>query len=241
PLTMMRGYVEVFEEELDGKLDAELTDYLRKLRISTDQLTAFVTNILNVVKIDENQLSFKLVENSWNNVLHQGAAGMLTRAQVLGKNITFQVDENLPTVAVDPVSISEVVNNLLDNALKYSGESKDVSVTARMNESGMVETTVMDHGVGIPESVLPNLFEKFYRNHRTRNQIGGTGLGLYLCKAIVTAHGGNISVQSKPGEGSSFSFTLQPYASLNDEHKQGDDGITRQAHGWIKNHSFYRK
>lgn len=241
PLTMLRGYVEVFEDELDGKLDAELTDYLHKLRLSTDQLTSFVTNILNVVKIDENQLSFKLVENNWNNLLHQGATGMVSRAQVLGKRITFNVDDNLPTVAADPVSISEVINNLLDNALKYSSDSDEVVVTTRLNQEGMVETTVQDFGVGIPESVLPNLFEKFYRNHRTRNQIGGTGLGLYLCKAIITAHGGNIWVKSKPGEGSSFTFTLQPYASLKDELKKGDDDITRQAHGWIKNHSFYRK
>lgn len=241
PLTMMRGYVEVFEEELEGKMDPELTGYLHKLRVSTDQLTSFVTNILSVVKVDANQLSFKLVENSWDSVLRQGAAGMISRANVLGKTIKFQVAENLPTVAVDPVSISEVVNNLLDNALKYSGKSEEIIVTAKLNQSGMIETTVRDFGIGIPESVLPNLFEKFYRNHRTRNQIGGTGLGLYLSKAIVTAHGGDIWVRSKPGEGSSFSFTLKPYASVANELRHGDDGITRQAHGWIKNHSFYRK
>ncbi len=242
PLTMMRGYVEVFEEELDGKISPELTDYLRKLRISTDQLTAFVTNILNVVRVDENQLTFKLSESDWKTVLGQGAASMLARAQVLGKTITFKVDENLPSVAVDPVSITEVINNLLDNALKYSGESKDIIVTATLNKEDFVETTVQDFGVGIPENVVPNLFEKFYRNHRTRNQFGGTGLGLYLSKAIVTAHGGNIWVKSKPGQGSSFTFTVQPYASLADEHKNSDnDGITRHAHGWIKNHSMYRR
>ena len=242
PLTMMRGYVEVFEEELEGTINPELTDYLHKLRISTDQLSAFVTNILNVVRVDENQLSFRLSENDWNTTLQQGSASMLSRAQVLGKIITFKISENLPTVAIDPVSITEVINNLLDNALKYSGNSKEIVVSASLNQEGFVETTVQDFGVGIPSNVVPNLFEKFYRNHRTRNQFGGTGLGLYLCKAIVSAHGGNIWVKSKPGEGSSFTFTIQPYASLADDNKNSDnDGITRHAHGWIKNHSMYRR
>jgi signal transduction histidine kinase len=106
----------------------------------------------------------------------------------------------------------------------------------------MVTTTVQDFGVGMPASVLPNLFEKFYRNHRTRQQIGGTGLGLYLCKAIVSAHGGQIWANSKEGQGSTFGFSLQPYANLAEELKTGNNTeITRAAHGWVKNHSFYKR
>jgi signal transduction histidine kinase len=240
PLTMLRGYIEVFEEELEGKLSPELTDYMHKLRLSTDQLTSFVSNILNVVRVDQNQLVLNLTEGNWEKVLRQASGSMQMRAQVLGKTIRFEVAPNLPTVAIDPVTISEVVNNLLDNALKYSGDSKEIVVTATLNGDGLVETTVLDRGVGIPESVLPNLFEKFYRNHRTRNQVGGTGLGLYLTKAVITAHDGNIWVKSKVGEGSAFSFTLVPYANLAEE-KKGDKGIERQAHGWIKNHSMYRR
>jgi two-component system sensor histidine kinase VicK len=90
--------------------------------------------------------------------------------------------------------------------------------------------------------VLPNLFEKFYRNHRTRAQIGGTGLGLYLTKSIITAHGGQVWAQSKEGEGSTFGFTLVPYVKLADELKKGNNtDIVRSAHGWIKNHSLYRR
>ena len=242
PLTVLRGYIEVFEEELSGKLDPQLDAYLHRLSISADQLTAFVSNILNVVKVEDNQLSLELVESDWAQTLQKASQPMVSRAQVLGIDITFQIAPGLPHVAADQVSVSEVVNNLLDNALKYSGESKQVIVSATKNREGMVETTIQDFGVGIPASVLPNLFEKFYRNHRTRNQIGGTGLGLYLSKAIVTAHGGHIWVKSKVGEGSSFSFTLQPYATLAEELKSTNQtGITRHAHGWIKNHSLYRR
>jgi two-component system sensor histidine kinase VicK len=90
--------------------------------------------------------------------------------------------------------------------------------------------------------VLPNLFDKFYRNHRTKTEVGGTGLGLFLCKSIIDAHGGQIWAKSKEGEGSTFGFTLVPYAKLADELKTGDNAdITRTAHGWIKNHSLYRR
>lgn len=242
PLTMLRGYIEVFEEELESTLNPEMKSYMHKMRVSADQLTAFVNNILNVVKIEGNQLSLHLVEGDWDRTLRASAANMQLRAEVLGKNITFRIAAGLPTVAIDPVSISEVVNNLLDNALKYSGGSQEVIVTSMLNQEGMVETTVQDFGVGIPASVLPNLFEKFYRNHRTRNQIGGTGLGLYLTKALVDAHGGQVWVKSKEGEGTTFGFTLKPFAKAAAEQKASDGGeFVRQAHGWIKNHSYNRR
>ncbi len=145
-------------------------------------------------------------------------------------------------MAVDKVSIYEVLNNLLDNAIKYSGAGQRIVVSSKLTQDGMVETTIQDFGMGIPESVMPNLFDKFYRSHRSRAQIGGTGLGLYLSKAIVAAHGGQIWVRSKEGEGSTFGFTLQPYSQLADAQKNSDNKeIVRGAHGWIKNHSLYRR
>jgi signal transduction histidine kinase len=110
----------------------------------------------------------------------------------------------------------------------------------------MVETTVHDDGVGIPETVMPTLFEKFQRNHRNQAKIGGTGLGLYLCAALVKAHGGNIWVKSKEGEGATIGFSLQPYSQLaasrqNGDNSDGQGDIIRNAHGWIKNHSLYRR
>jgi len=143
---------------------------------------------------------------------------------------------------LDSLSIREVVSNLIDNAIKYSGESKTISITTKMNAEGLIETSVQDFGLGISSSILPNLFTKFYRDHRNRAQIGGTGLGLFLAKTIVAAHGGSIWVRSKENEGSTFTFTLVPYSQLTEDMKKsGDKDITRSAHGWIKNHSLYRR
>jgi signal transduction histidine kinase len=242
PLTLLRGYIDVFDEEFAGKLDPELQNYMLRMSAAAQQLTAFVNNILNVARIEGDQLFLRLQETNWDELVQSVVRDWSLRAQVRGVTLQCAVVPGLPTVGADKVSIYEVISNLIDNSIKYSGAGKSIVIKAGLTKDGQVETTVQDNGVGIPESVMPNLFNKFYRNYRNRAQIGGTGLGLYLCKTIITAHGGNIWVRSKEGEGTTFGFTLLPYAKLADEQKSGDNkDITTNAHGWIKNHSLYRR
>lgn len=242
PLTLLRGYIEVLEDELTGKVDTELQDFILKMRTMAEQLTAFVNNILNVARVDNDQLVLHLQEGDWKAILTSSVEAVNLRAKVRGITLETTIAPDLPPVAVDRLSIGEVVSNLIDNAVKYSGTSKVIKIDAHLSPDGSVETTVQDFGLGIPTSILPNLFTKFYRDHRNRAQIGGTGLGLYLSKAIVTAHNGNLWVRSKEGEGSTFGFTLVPYAQVAEElKKSGNQEIVNRAHGWIKNHSLYRR
>ena len=241
PLTIMKGYIEVFEDEVGPTLNDELKGFMHKMQASAQQLTAFVGNILNVARIEENQLSLKLQAHDWADILHTAVEDLSLRARVHALMIDVNIEDNLPPVAVDRISIHEVINNLVDNAIKYAGNSHKIVITAKMNTEGLVETSIQDFGIGIPAAVMPDLFQKFYRSHKSRVQIGGTGLGLYLCKAIVSAHDGNIWVHSKEGEGSVFSFTIQPYDHLKHEQTDGENGIMRGAHGWIKNHSMNRQ
>jgi len=242
PLALLRGYIEALEEETRGTLTPEVAGFMAKMSATAQQLSATVSTILNVARVDNEQLVLKLHEEDWGAVVKAAVDMMSLRAQVRGITLKLTVTGELPPVGVDRIGIQEVISNLIDNAIKYSGTSKDVSISAGLNGEGLIETTVRDYGVGIPVAVMPNLFTKFYRDHRNRAQIGGTGLGLYLCKAVVTAHGGNIWVKSKEGKGSSFSFTVLPYSKLAEAGKNGDTKeITRSAHGWIKNHSLYRR
>ena len=241
PMTLLRGYIEVFDEELGPTLNQEMKGFMQKMDAAAQQLTAFVDNILNVAKIEDNQLTLQLKEEKWEDVLRTVVNDLRLRASVRGVEIKATVARDLPSVGVDRYSIYEVVANLLDNAIKYSRGTKEIHLTANLNADGLVETSVKDFGLGVDASILPHIFDKFYRNHRNRAQIGGTGLGLYLSRAIVQAHGGQISVSSKVDEGSTFTFTVLPYAKLAEQGKTGDtNGITRGAHGWIKNHSLYR-
>lgn len=242
PLTILRGYVEVLQEDLDGKLELDMQNSMDRMSSSAENLAAFVSNILSVARADENQLVLKLQEQPWSEVIAKIIADMETRAAVRGKHIELTVAQLLPTVAVDRISIAEVLTNLIDNAIKYSPDTaKTIWVDSRLDTDGSVLTTVRDEGVGIPDSVVPNLFAKFYRNHRNSTQVAGTGLGLYLSKAIVTAHHGNIWVKSKEGAGTTIGFTILPYDNLAEAYKKDDNGITRTSHGWIKNHSMQRR
>lgn len=242
PLTLLRGYIEVYEDELGDTADPELQSFMLKMRAQAEQLMAFVNNILNVARVDDDQLELQLDEQNWPEVLKSAIESLSLRAKVRDITLHCRIATDLPTVGIDRLSIYEVINNLIDNAIKYSGTSKTIEIDAHITKEGLVETTVQDFGLGISSNIMPNLFTKFYRDHRNRAQVGGTGLGLYLSKAIITAHGGNMWVRSKEGEGSTFGFTLVPYAQLTEELKKtGNQEITRGAHGWIKNHSLYRR
>lgn len=242
PLTALRGYIEVFEDELAPQLTPELQQFMFKMQASAQQLTSFVSNVLNVARIQEGQLALNLREENWATVVKDSVDGLSLATQLKGVKIEYAIDPAVPTVAADKTSITEVLNNLLDNAIKYSGTSRTIRVTARMTNDGLVETVISDDGVGIPAAVMPTLFEKFHRNHRNQARISGTGLGLYLCSSIVKAHNGNIWLKSKEGQGTSVGFTIQPYSMVAGKLKDSNNNdIVRNAHGWIKNHSLYRR
>jgi signal transduction histidine kinase len=117
---------------------------------------------------------------------------------------------DLPDLMIDPNRIAQVVTNLLSNAIKFSPAEGQIDVTVE-NWEGTVRVGVRDHGEGIAAENLPKLFQKFTQIDSTSTRrAGGTGLGLVICKGIVEQHGGRMSVESAPGEGSTFYFTLPP-------------------------------
>lgn len=244
PLSLLLGYIEALEEELKNKLDPDQTKYMLQMKSAGQNLSSFVTNILTVVRIENNQLELKLTEQNWAGIVTQAVHDMQVRATVNNIKLDLTIADLLPTVGVNPVTASEVMINLIDNAIKYSRDSatdRRVLIHVAVNQEGLVETTVQDFGVGIPTAVIPTLFKKFQRNFRNQMNISGTGLGLYLSRLIIEAHGGNIWVRSLEGQGATFGFTLQPYSRLASELKNGNNtDIVRSAHGWVKNHSLYR-
>jgi signal transduction histidine kinase len=208
PITLLRGYIEALEEDLNGKLPAEDEQFLQRTEVAGQQLAAFVNNVLNVARVEDNQFVVQLHEEAWPDVIKAVVADYSLHARLADITIETDIAPGLPTVGIDRLSMYEVLSNLLDNAIKYSPKKSIITIKTSLTADGLVETSVQDSGIGIPASVIPHLFDKFYRSHRSRGQVGGTGLGLYLCKTIVTAHGGNIWVRSHEDQGSTFGFTL---------------------------------
>lgn len=243
PIAVLRGLVDIFREELEPDMSTDHKELLHRMRVSTRQLAGYVDNILNVSHIEKDDFTVRLSEAAWQDVLQQALSELSIRANAHYRIIETHIPKDIPHVAVDVTAILHVINNLVDNAIKYSRVDGVIKIKVEQKED-VVETTVQDFGVGIPANVIDNLFTKFYRSHISRGAVNGTGLGLYLCKAIITAHGGNIWVRSSEGKGTTFGFTLPTYVSVAENLKNNNNegsGIIRGSHGWIKNHALYRR
>lgn len=242
PITVIRGYLDVLEDELKDVLKDDQHELFRRLTVSANRLSGYINNILNTSRYDRRHLKMHLSETTLTQVYDTIRDDMDLRASAQNRMLTVNLPEGLPTIAGDPASLSEVFGNLIDNAIKYSNEGGTINVTASQ-KGDMVELAIEDHGIGMPSSVIGNLFQKFYRSHRSRETVAGTGIGLYISKAIVESHGGTIGVRSEDGHGSTFTVSLPTFASVADKLKAGDnsnEGLIDQGAGWIKNHSMYR-
>jgi signal transduction histidine kinase len=242
PITVIRGYLDVLEDELKDVLKDDQEELFRRLTVSANRLSGYINNILNTSRYDRRHLKMHLEETSVESVYDTIKDDMQLRANAQNRLLSVTIPAGLPAIAADTASLSEVFGNLIDNAIKYSNEGGAINFSAGVR-GDLVEITVEDHGIGMPGNVVSNLFQKFYRSHRSRETVAGTGIGLYISKAIVESHGGNISVRSEEGKGSTFIVSLPTFASVADKLKAGDnsnESFIEKNEGWIKNHSMYR-
>lgn len=242
PITVIRGYLDVLEDELDGVLAEDQHELFRRLTVSANRLSGYINNILNTSRYDRRHLKVHLAEDTLAGIYDTIRDDMQLRASAQNRLLSVNLPTDLPTIAADRASISEVLGNLIDNAIKYSNEGGAINVTAAV-KGDFVEVSVEDHGIGMPGNVVSNLFQKFYRSHRSRETVAGTGIGLYISKGIVESHGGSIGVRSEEGTGSTFTASLPIYSTVADKLKSGDnsnEGLIENGNGWIKNHSMYR-
>ena len=207
PLTSIRTLIERLQE---GKVDdkTKMNQYFSVIAQDTDKLTRMVGNILDFSKIEEGKREYDFVETD----VVQFVSNHIQEFQKdeLLKNFSIQasVQEDIPPISVDREAISQVLNNLLDNAVKFSADKKKIQVHLR-KDNGDIVLEVKDFGIGIPPDDLDKIFEKFYQGKNALKQtVKGTGLGLTLVKHTVEAHGGRVSVKSKVGEGSTFSLVF---------------------------------
>lgn len=213
PLTSIIGYLSVFLNENKSKIPAEDLLLLDKAFIAAKQLQTLVANLLNVNKIEKDQLSVSPEPIDYLPIINKAIEDL--RNQANQKNIVISVippNEIIPKVLADPVRTNEVVVNLLSNAINYTQAGGKVEISIKVSPVE-ITTTIADNGVGIPAEAIPHLFNKFFRvSNQLQKASRGTGLGLYISKSIIEKLHGRIWVESELDKGSRFSFTL-PVAS----------------------------
>jgi two-component system phosphate regulon sensor histidine kinase PhoR len=205
PLTAVLGYLELIERA--GTVNEQQGEFIRRAQLSVTQITDLVNDLLELGRVEAGLDMAK--EDTPLTVLARYAIEGL-RGSAEAKEITLEVtlQEFTPLVNGDPVRLRQMIGNLLDNAIKYTPEKGHVRLTVE-TEGDQVVLRISDTGLGIPQADQPFLFDKFFRASNVPEDLPGTGLGLSIVKSIVDNHGGRIWVDSKPGEGSTFTVVLQ--------------------------------
>jgi signal transduction histidine kinase len=204
PLGFIKGYVTTLLREDTDWDDETRKQFLTIIDEESDRLRELIDNLLDSSRLETGRLAMTFNLTRFAPILND----VVQRTKSIHPEMQLKVerDSDIPDVEIDGTRIAQVLENLLTNANKYAPDSP---VTIQIHQEGhRLRVNVIDQGPGIPTEHIPHLFERFYRIPETSSSVRGTGLGLYICRKIVEAHGGEIGVESKPGQGSNFHFTL---------------------------------
>ena len=208
PLTSIYGFAETLLRQDVMFGEEERQTFLRYIASESQRLTSIVDTLLNVARLDTGDLQVDLAETDVRDVVGQ-VVDSATTAEVKGHSFVVELPEEPLAAWADREKLRQVCSILVENALRYSPDGGTVTVGATRREN-TVEVSVADEGIGIPQADQEQIFRKFYRGSdaELRSGAGGTGLGLFIARGLVTAMGGRIWVSSREGEGSRFAFEL---------------------------------
>lgn len=204
PLSNLSGYLEAMR---DGVIKPD-GDAILSLSEEASALSRLVDDLQELSLADAGELKLACQKEDISKLIKQAVAVWQPQAATKGLTLATNTPENLPSINIDSHRIRQVLYNLLENSLVHTGPGGTITVRA-WQQDNQVRVSVTDTGEGIPPRALPQIFERFYRVDKSRTRAtGGSGLGLTIAKRLVEAHGGRISVESKLGKGSTFTFDL---------------------------------
>ena len=209
PLSVIKGYVETL---VDGAEDIPASDrarFLKTIQRHTERLNSLLEDLLVLSRLESINPGLSREATNLNafleNIMDDYRARPASKEHVLN----FTSDPTIGFLQIDPLKLTQVLENLLDNALKYTPKGSQIELSAGLRGRNEVIVCLRDNGQGIPEADLPHIFERFYRVDKGRSrEKGGTGLGLSIAKHIVQLHAGRVWVESKQGQGTAFFFSL---------------------------------
>ena len=220
PLSIIKGYSTMLVDYDRRLRSAEKRGYLESIDRATDRLTELVDHLLDLSLLDAGMLKLNKQLTSISKLIEEAVAEAKLRAP--RHEIVLNLPNRLPMINIDAMRIRQVLDNTIDNAIKYSEEETRVVIEAR-RVGPEVQVSVADQGIGIPAEDLERVFDRMYRiEQRLSPEVGGVGLGLAICKGLVQQHGGRNWVESEPGKGSTFYFTV-PVETAAEGHGHGEE------------------
>jgi signal transduction histidine kinase len=208
PISVISGYTQLLEKGIAGPLTEKQRDMLRTMDLAANRMLALINDLLDISVIESGRLELHKQMESLPEFLEECRLSNDIIATDKGISLELSTDADLVSLVFDAERISQVLNNLIGNAIKFSASGTTIAVTAR-RAGDFAEISVADQGLGIPAEELPKIFGEFERSS-TRSTAGepSTGLGLAIVKRMIEAHGGTIDVESEVGKGSIFTFAL---------------------------------
>jgi len=239
PLTVIQGYLSLLNEGALKQLSIINLELLQKAITGSNELRNLINKLLSIARIERGEFEVNIskldIAKLVKDIVGQHATAAAQKTQ--------RIDFHVPTdghiyVPGDPAALTEVINNLIGNALKFTNSGGTISVSILTNSNEEIRVEVKDNGPGIPTALRARLFSKFYRAERSLIAGSrGTGLGLYISKTIIELHHGKIGIEPDDGRGSTFYFTLPLYNT--DKHAKliSNRKETGGIRGWFKKHS----
>jgi len=205
PIGTVSNIADMLLEEEAGPLTPTLKQWISAVKTSADSALRLISDILDIERISHNNLALNIKPNSIKKLFREASTGLLLQALEKQIDLQFIASKSSLDFPFDFDRISQVLSNLVTNAIKFTPKGGSISVRTTSTDA-VLTVSVQDSGVGIPRNKSKVVFEKFAQLHDKDRR--GLGLGLHISTMLVQAHGGNLSVVSEPGKGSTFSFTL---------------------------------
>lgn len=208
PLHLISGSVDLLKEELGDEITSrtEVAELVTLIENASRRMESLIRDLLDLAKIESGTFDVHPRSTDINSVLKNATEMFKRLAAEKRVMFTLEVDSVLPRVAAEPERLDQVISNLVGNAVKFTRPGDAIQLRAHPATKGFIEVCVHDTGPGIDSETLPHIFDRYWQPRRARK--GGVGLGLYISKGIVEAHGGRIRVTSAPGKGSEFCFSI---------------------------------
>jgi two-component system, OmpR family, phosphate regulon sensor histidine kinase PhoR len=204
PLTAILGYVELIERA--GPVTEMQRDFIHRVQMSVHNITHLVDDLLELGRIES---GFDMRKESvlLDQIVRYSADGLKKSLAEKGHHLQISIPQEVPAILANPVHMRQMMDHLLDNAIKYTEPGGTISVLTNIEQDQII-LQICDTGIGIPTVDLPFIFDKFYRASNASSEVSGTGLGLAIVKSIVENHGGRIWVESILGKGTTFTIVL---------------------------------